>query len=124
MLRPITVAIIMAAGLACASLLARPGFAGDGVPAVSGAKTCLPVSGTLSAGAGPVQLAQEECPPGYPVDCYNGRCCPADTACCDDGSCCPTGYPHHCGSRCYATLQGALDAGCSRSEISVCGVAQ
>ncbi len=84
-----------------------------------------PTSSASHADNGSVQTAQEEeCPPGYPIDCQNGYCCPANSSCCDVGGCCPTGFPHRCGSRCYATLQGALDAGCSASDVSICGVAQ
>ena len=125
MFRSMAVVFLLGIGLCAASLLAQPGFADGSVASISAKQTCQPVSRSSSAGGGPVQLAQEEeCPPDFPVDCFNGRCCPTATACCDDGSCCPTGYPHHCGSRCYATLQGALDAGCNMADISVCGVAQ
>jgi hypothetical protein len=114
--------LIVATGAASATL--QPGFADDSVAAVAARGACKPVACLKADASATGQLAQGECPPDYPVDCYDGSCCPADTSCCDDGSCCPTGYPHHCGSRCYATLQDAIDAGCSMAQISVCGVAQ
>jgi hypothetical protein len=73
--------------------------------------------------AAPGRIAEEECPADYPIDCGDGHCCPADSSCCSVG-CCPTGFPHLCGSRCYATLQDAIDAGCSSGEVEVCGVPQ
>lgn len=96
-------------------------FARAAAPASKDGK---PTSSTGHADDASVQTAQNECPPGFPIDCQNGNCCPADSSCCDVGGCCPTGYPHRCGSRCYATLEGAQEAGCSFSQISICGVAQ
>ena len=85
------------------------------------ASVWLPSLAFARAGDRPLQMAQGGCPQGYPIDCGTGSCCPQNSSCCRSG-CCPSGYPHKCGGRCFQTLQGALDNGCSMGQIDVCGV--
>ena len=103
-------------------------------PAATAGETFTPLVGGTAGGGkalilrqaqsgAPGRIAEEECPADYPIDCGDGHCCPANSSCCSVG-CCPTGFPHLCGSRCYATLQDAIDAGCSSGEVEVCGVPQ
>lgn len=66
---------------------------------------------------------QASCPSTHPVDC-DDYCCESGSACCGNQTCCPTGFPHLCGGSCYRTLQDAVNAGCSRNEVVVCGVGQ
>lgn len=79
-----------------------------------------PFSSSRRADDTPVRTVQQSgCPNGYPLDC-GSTCCPPNSSCCFPG-CCPSGYPHTCGSGCYRTLEGALNGGCSRGQIRVCG---
>jgi hypothetical protein len=53
----------------------------------------------LAVGGIPIPLiAQEECPPGYPVDCGT-YCCEAGSICVG-GGCCDPGFPVFCGEYC------------------------
>ena len=77
----------------------------------------------LRPGGPPLRVAQDACPAGFPVDCFDNRCCPEGSSCCQPSGCCPSGYPHTCGTgKCYVTLQDAVDGGCAMDDIQVCGV--
>jgi hypothetical protein len=42
-----------------------------------------------------------QCPPGVPIDCYNGFCCAAGyPVCCPNGLCCEYAFPVCCPDGC------------------------
>lgn len=82
----------------------------------------------------PFQRLAQSCPAGYPVYCgatccQNGYSCETNCQClqgkaaCSSG-CCAADVPHTCAesNRCYATVQDAVDGGCTWASVEVCGV--
>ncbi len=86
----------------------------------------------------PTQLAEGQCPSGYPIRCAGKKyCCRAGYSCntgcackmgkarCSSG-CCPFGTPHTCpqARKCFRTLSDAIAGGCPRASVEVCGVSR
>ncbi|UCC94730.1 MAG: hypothetical protein JSW40_07930 [Candidatus Omnitrophota bacterium] len=66
------------------------------------------------------QVAQADCPPGYPVNC-GSYCCDARSVCAG-GTCCPVGYPKLCGGQCCAAEDTCISGTCCPAGYTVsCG---